>query len=91
MVHLTDAYKYSIAEFYVRPSQIRSDSYVVIGMPHASADSEVIEKAKEHRIGVGHIGKFMGALNYPNFWDYMTSEERRQKEEEQRRREGGST
>ena len=88
IVHLTDAYRYGLAEFFARPKQLRAGSYVVIGMPHASADGEVIEKAKEHRIGIGHIGKFMGALNYKNIWEYMTPEERRQKTEEQRRRVG---
>ena len=56
IVHLTDAYRYGLAEFFARPKQ--AGSYVA-----ADADSEVIEKAKKHRIGIGHIGKFMGALN----------------------------
>ncbi len=86
VVHLTDAYRYGLAEFFARPNQLRASSYVVIGMPHADADPEVIEKAKEHRIGIGHIGKFMGALNSKNIWEYMTPEERSQKEEERLRR-----
>ena len=86
-VHLTDAYRYGLAEFFAHPNQLRAGSYVVIGIPHADADPEVIEKAKEHRIGIGHIGKFMGALNYTNIWEYMIPDERREKEEEQRRRE----
>ena len=86
IVHLTDAYRYGLAEFFARPKQLRAGSYVVIGMPHADADSEVIEKAKKHRIGIGHIGKFMGALNSTKIWEYMTTDERRQKEGEQRRR-----
>ena len=87
IVHLTDAYRYGLAEFFARPSQLGAGSYVVMGMPHADADLEVIEKAKEHRIGIGHIRKFMGALNSKNIWEYMTPDERRRKEEEQRRRE----
>ena len=82
IVHLTDAYRYGLAEFFARPKQLRPGSYVVIGMPHAGADPEVVEKAKEHRIGIGHIGKFMGALNYKKIWEYMTPEERRRKEED---------
>lgn len=87
IVHLTDAYRYGLAEFYARPKQLRSGSYVVIGMPHASADQEVIDEARKQQIGIGHIGKFMGALNYKNSWEYMTPDERQQKEQEQRRRE----
>ena len=86
IVHLTDAYRYGLAELFARPKQLRAGSYVVIGVPHADADVEVIEIAKNHRIGIGHIGKFMGALNYENIWEYMTPEERRQKEQEQQRR-----
>ena len=80
IVHLTDAYRYGLAEFFARPKQLRAGSYVVIGMPHADADPEVVEEAMKRRIGIGHIGKFMGALNYKNIWEYMTPEERQQKE-----------
>ena len=85
IVHLTDAYRYGLAEFYARPNELRAGSYVVIGMPHADADLEAIETAKEHQIGIGDIGRFMGALNHKKIWEYMTPEERRLKEEEQRR------
>ena len=80
IVHLTDAYRYGLAEFYARPSELKGGSFVVIGMPHADAASEVIEKAKEDQIGIGHIGKFMGALNVHNVWEYLTPEERRKEE-----------
>ena len=71
IVHLTDAYRYGLADFFARPGQLKAGSYVVIGMPHADAGQSVIDKAKEHRIGVGRIGNFMGALNYQNIWEYM--------------------
>ena len=83
IVHLTDAYRYGSAEFIARPEQLKAGSYVVIGMPHADADPELIEKAKEHRIGIGDIGKFMGALNYEKIWEYMTPDERERKNKEQ--------
>ena len=83
IVHLTDAYQYGLAEFFARPKQLGTGSFVVIGMPHASIDAEVTEKAKEHGIGIGHIGKFMGALNSENVWEYMTPGE---KEAEKQRR-----
>lgn len=92
IVHLTDAYRYGLAEFYARPKQLCAGSYVVIGMPHADAYGDVIEAAKKERIGIGHIGKFMGALNKKYIWNYMTREEREQKAEEQRRnRQRGTT
>ena len=86
IVHLTDAYRYGRGEFIARPNQLGTGSYVVIGMPHASADPEVIELAKDRRIGVGHIGRFMGALNYRKIWEYMTPEELRQQAEQLQRR-----
>ena len=87
VVHLTDAYRYGLAEFFARPRQLRTGSFVVIGMPHASAAPEVIDEMKQHRIGIGHIGKFMGALNYRNVWEYMTPTERREEQEQRRRKE----
>ena len=86
IAHLTDAYRYGLAEFFAGPKPLGAGSFVVMGMPHADADLEVVEIAKKHRIGIGHIGKLMGALNYKNIWEYMTPDERRRKEEEQRRR-----
>lgn len=85
IVHLTDAYRYGLADFYARPTELRAGSYVVIGMPHADAAPDVIDVAKEERIGIGHIGKFMGALNSKNIWEYMSPDERRRKQEEQQR------
>ena len=85
IVHLTDAYRYGLAEFFARPNELRAGSFVVIGMPHADADPEVIERAKKHHMGIRHIVKFMGALNYKNIWEYMTADERRRKEQQQPR------
>ena len=76
IVHLTDVYRYSLAEFLARPNHLKSGSFVVIGMPHARADSHVINRARIHRIGVGDVAKFMGALNSKNIWEYMSPAER---------------
>ena len=86
IVHLTDAYRYGLAEFFARPNELKVGSYIVLGMPHADVDSEVTEEAKRHRIGIGHIGKFMGALNYKKIWEYLTPDERKQEEEKRLRR-----
>lgn len=86
IVHLTDAYQYGLAEFFARPKQIGTGSFVVMGMPNASTDAEVTEKAKEHGIGIGHIGRFMGALNSNKIWEYMTPDEKQRQEAEKQRR-----
>ena len=80
LVHLSDAYRYGMAEFFARPKQLKPGSFVVIAMPHASVDDAVIEKAKGYGIGIGFIGKFMGALNYQNIWEYMTPDEKKRHE-----------
>ena len=83
VVHLTDAYRYGLAEFFARPDQLLAGSFVVLGLPHGDFDDAVVEEAKKKRIGIGHIGKFMGAINYRNIWEYMTPEERNRKEQAQ--------
>ena len=71
IVHLTDAYRYGLAEFFARPKELQPGSYVVIGMPHADAAPEASEEAREHRIGIGHIGEFMGRFEpYENLAVY---------------------
>ena len=90
VVHLTDVYRYGLAEFFARPEQLRAGSFVVLGMPHADAAPDAIETAKKERIGIGHLGKFMGALTQKDIWEYISPDERRQKEEEQRRRQAGA-
>lgn len=71
-VLLTDAYHFSNADVLSMPQDV---DYVVV-VPHAnySGDAERILNAK--RIGIGHIGKFMGAINYSKPWEYRTREER---------------
>lgn len=71
-VLLTDAYHFSIADVLSMPQDV---DYVVV-VPHAnySGDAERILKAK--RVGIGHIGKFMGAINFSEPWEYRTREER---------------
>ena len=39
-VHLTDAYRYGLAELYARPKQLNAGSFVVIGMPHADTSEK---------------------------------------------------
>ena len=85
VVHLTDAYRYGLAEFFARPDQLVAYSFVVLGLPHGDFGEDVVEAAKRKRIGVGHIGKFMGALNFRNIWEYMTPEERNRKEQKRLR------
>lgn len=77
-VHLSDAYEYTRAEFLARPSEVTErNSFVVLGLPHAYPPGEaLIEEARRERVGIGKIGKLMGALNYPDVSVYESPEER---------------
>jgi hypothetical protein len=81
-VHLTDAYDYSRAEYLARPSEVmQRNSFIVLGLPHAhEAGSALIAEARSDGVGIGKIGKFMGALNSRDVSVYETLEERRERE-----------
>jgi hypothetical protein len=77
-VHLSDAYEYSRGEYLARPEEVAGGNvFVVLGDPHASGPSAaLVAEARKDRVGIGHIGKFMGALNSRNVWEYEAPEER---------------
>jgi hypothetical protein len=81
-VHLTDAYEYSRAEYLARPAAVmQRNSFIVLALPHAhQAGSGLIAEARSDGVGIGHIGKFMGALNSRDVAAYETPEERRERE-----------
>lgn len=74
-VWLSDAYLFTDADFYAKPDIIHAGDFIIVAKPEGGVfiDQSVIE---QHRIGVGQIGKFMGALNKPQMWTYLTPEER---------------
>jgi hypothetical protein len=86
-VHLTDAYQYSRAEYLARPGEVmQRNSFIVLALPHAyDATSVLIAEARTDGIGIGKIGKFMGALNSRDVSTYETPEERREREETEKR------
>lgn len=75
-VHLTDAYSYGKVEYASRPNEIQRGSFVVLGLPHGSYEDKVMEGARRDGIGIGHIGKLMGALNSDRAWEYETPDEK---------------
>ena len=72
-VLLTDAYYFSEAEALLMPDRV---DYVVMGAPHASYDDEIRRIFAAKKIGLGHIGKFMGALTRPGLGAPHTRGER---------------
>lgn len=86
-VHLSDAYEYTRAEFLARPTEVTErNSFVVLGLPHAYPPGEaLIEEAQREGVGIGKIGKLMGALNKPDVSAYESPEERQEREDRGRR------
>ena len=74
-VWLSDAYLFTDADLYAKPDTVMAGDFIIVAKPEGGffIDHSVIE---QHRIGVGMIGKFMGALNKPQMWTYLTPEER---------------
>lgn len=74
-VWLCDAYHFTDADLYTKPDTITAGDFIVVAKPEGGIfiDQSVIE---QHRIGIGMIGKFMGALNKTQMWTYLTPEER---------------
>jgi hypothetical protein len=85
-VHLTDVYEYSELDYVARPKELKRNSFIVIALPHAHDVTEaLVERAQSDRIGIGKIGKFMGALSKRDVWDYETPQEREDRERRARR------
>lgn len=74
-VWLSDAYLFTDADFYNRPGALSEGDYIIVGKPEGgiAVDYELI---RQYKIGVGKIGKFMGAINLPEPWRFLTPEER---------------
>ncbi|MGB8898891.1 MAG: hypothetical protein WCC90_06440 [Methylocella sp.] len=77
-VFLSDAYRYGYADYLARPKHIRRGDFILIVRPEAGFDEAITERARKDGIGIGKIGKFMGALNTPAMCNYISPEERKQ-------------
>lgn len=73
-VHLSDAYFYTLNEFFSRPEKLRDGGFVLIARPEAKYSREVAIAATEANIGIGKLKALMGALNYSDLWKYIPSE-----------------
>jgi hypothetical protein len=85
-VHLADAYEYGELDYIARPRELTRNSFVILALPHAhDVREELVERARSDRIGIGKIGKFMGALGRRDVWDYESPQEREDRERRARR------
>jgi hypothetical protein len=85
LVHLSDAYRYGEVDYLTRPSQLKRGSFIIVAKPEGDYAEELVNQAREDGIGLGNIGKFMGALNRREVWKYESPEERERSKRERNR------
>lgn len=78
VVWLSDAYRFGDMDYHNRPQDLAPGDFILVARPEAGfrVANDLIE---QNQIGVGQIGKFMGALNSRRSWQYLTAEEREQR------------
>ncbi|MCY1046882.1 hypothetical protein OV208_36595 [Corallococcus sp. bb12-1] len=69
-VHLSDAYRYTQVDFDARPSELRKSGFILIAKPEGSYNVDLVTDARERGIGLGQIGKLLGAINRRDYWRY---------------------
>lgn len=83
LVWLSDAYLFTETDFYSRPTDLNPGDFIVVAKPEGGVHLDRAEVERE-RIGVGQIGKFMGALNSRQMWTYLSADEREEIEQQRR-------
>jgi hypothetical protein len=69
-VHLSDTYRYGLGEYLARPRSIGRGDFILIAAYAGEFDEGLVTRAWKEGIGIGRIGKLMGALNKESVWDY---------------------
>ena len=67
VVYLSDAYRFTRAEFLARPRRPAID-YILIARPEATDGDPMSENWE--KTGVGNLAGIMGALNKETVWEY---------------------
>ena len=70
VVHLSDAYRYTQVDFDARPSEVRESGFILIAKPEGNYNADLVTDARVMGIGLGKIGKLLGALNRRDYWRY---------------------
>ena len=73
VVVLTDAYEFGDADEIDLP---RETDFVVLGMPHASYDEDMRRALRRRGTGIGHVVRFMAAVNLPRPFEFQNKAER---------------
>ncbi len=75
-VHISDAYSYGFADFASRPKAIGPGDFIVVSQFGPALAGSIVEHARAARIGIGTVGKLMGALNIRDVWKYVSPAEK---------------
>ena len=75
-VYVSDAYSYGFADFASRPAEIGSGDFIVVNQFGPEIPADVVEHARKAQIGLGIVGKLMGALNSREIWKYRSPAEK---------------
>jgi hypothetical protein len=70
IVVLSDDYYFGSSSLYNKPEILKDGGFFLIARPEASG----IDKNEPHeKLGVGKLGKLLGALNREDYWNYFQS------------------
>lgn len=75
VVYLIDAYLYGEMDYISRPSCLGRGDFILIATPEGDYDFTVLKRARADGIGIGRIGKLMGALHKREVWLYQDPNE----------------
>jgi len=73
-LYLSDAYAYTLNDYYSKPEILKKGDFILVTKPEASYNSAAEDDARNDGIGLGPIGKFMGALNKRDVSKYVVPE-----------------
>ena len=71
IVHLSDSYRYTLHDYYAKPDLLGPGDFILIARPEAAFDPAIVNIAALDRIGIGKIGKLLGALHRKDVWRYV--------------------
>lgn len=74
VVHLSDAYRYTLQDYYSKPKSLGSGDFILIARPESGFDLDIVSIAAREKIGIGKIGILLGALNQKSVWQYRPKE-----------------
>ena len=74
IVHASDEYKYLLTDYFQKPNQLGSGSFILIARPEAGYAEEVVDIAKQDQISIGKFSALMGSLFKEEHWNYIPKE-----------------